>query len=187
MARLGWLLCLLLAGALHAAPGHRENGRESGRESGLERARPSQGMPSGADAVRPFVAGSLARVLANRAGKPFILGFWSLDCVHCGEEMKRLKALKQRHPGLDLVLVSTDGEIEPATLAAHLQAAGLGRAEQWVFADPVPERLRQEIDKRWYGELPRTYLYGRDGQVSAVSGLLNDDVLAPWLKRNLAP
>lgn len=174
MARLGWLLCLFLAGTLHAAPGSWAGGHLS------------PGDASGAAAVRPFVAGSLARVVAARAGKPFVLGFWSLDCVHCGEEMKRLKALQQRHPDLDLVLVSTDGEVEPSVLASHLRAAGLGRAEQWVFADPVPERLRQEIDSRWYGELPRTYLYGRDGQVSAVSGLLGDEVLAPWLKRNLA-
>ena len=38
---------------------------------------------------------------------------------------------------------------------------GLGKVEQWVFADPMPERLRFEIDRRWYGELPRTHFYDR--------------------------
>lgn len=156
----GWLLCLFCLGA-----------------SPVRAAGPVAEM-------RPFVAGSLARIVSAHQGKPFLLGFWSLDCVHCGAEMQLLKKLKARHPGLEVVLVATDANEDWSNLQAYLQAAGLGRVEQWAFADPVPERLRQEIDRRWYGELPRTYLYGRDGQVTAISGLLSEAALAPWLARN---
>ena len=134
--------------------------------------------------LRPFVAGSLQQIVTAHAGQPFLLGFWSLECVHCGDELKLLRQLQQRHPGLGLVLVSTDGEADWANLQAHLQAAGLGQVEQWVFADPMPERLRLEIDRRWYGELPRTYLHGRDGSVTAVSGVLSAKLLLPWLRQN---
>jgi hypothetical protein len=44
------------------------------------------------------------------------------------------------------------------------------------------ERLRHEIDKRWYGELPRTYLRGREGRLEAVSGVLGEERLAQWLR-----
>lgn len=134
--------------------------------------------------MRPFVAGSLQQIVAAHAGKPFLLGFWSLDCVHCSDELKLLRQLQQRHPGIGLVLVATDGETDWASLQAHLQVAGLGQVEQWVFADPMPERLRQEIDRRWYGELPRTYLHGRDGSVTAVSGGVSAKLLQPWLRQN---
>ena len=30
----------------------------------------------------------------------------------------------------------------------------MANAEQWVFAEDMPERLRHEIDGRWYGEVP---------------------------------
>lgn len=33
-----------------------------------------------AEALRPFKLGSLSEITAQRAGKPFILLFWSLDC-----------------------------------------------------------------------------------------------------------
>ncbi|MDE2583822.1 MAG: TlpA family protein disulfide reductase [Betaproteobacteria bacterium] len=134
--------------------------------------------------MRPFVAGSLQQIVAAHAGKPFLLGFWSLDCVHCGDELALLQRLHKDHPNLALVLVATDGEMDWSGLQAHLQAAGLGQTEQWVFADAMPERLRQEIDRHWYGELPRTYLYGRDGRATAVSGVLSAKHLGPWLRQN---
>jgi len=142
------------------------------------------GAQAAENGMRPFVAGSLARIVAAHGGKPFVLGLWSLDCVHCGTEMQYLKKLRARHPRLEVVLVATDGQEDWDNLAAHVRAAGLGQTEQWVFADPVPERLRQEIDRRWFGELPRTYLYGRDGQATAISGVLSDQALGPWLARN---
>lgn len=134
--------------------------------------------------VRPFEVGSHAQIRTVREGRPFILSFWSIDCAHCPKELRTLGELKKRHPGIDIVLVSTDPLAETAMLANFAARQGLGQAEQWVFADPQPQKLRFEIDKRWWGELPRTYLFDADHKVVAFSGLMAEDALAGWVERN---
>jgi thiol-disulfide isomerase/thioredoxin len=147
----------------------------------------SAGLAAAAESVRPFVAGSLATIIAAREGKPFIVAFWSVACTHCPAELKMLGELKRQYPKLDVVLVAADTP-EQASATARLAASyGLGRVEQWVFADPMPERLRFEIDRRWYGELPRTQLYDGQHRIESVSGVVPRDKLLAWMKTHVQP
>lgn len=136
-------------------------------------------------AVRPFVPGSLAGIVAARQGKPFVLAFWSISCTHCPAELKTLGEMKRRHPRLDIVLVAADTPEDSAQTAQLAKSYGLGNVEQWIFADPMPERLRFEIDRRWYGELPRTHFYDRAHRIEAVSGLIPESRLQQWIRDNL--
>ncbi len=142
--------------------------------------------PAGAaeNVVRPFVAGSLAEIVAARAGKPFAMAFWSVGCAHCPAELKALGALKRQYPKLDVVLVAADSPDEAPEVARLAERFGLGRVEQWVFADPMPERLRFEIDRRWLGELPRTHLYDHLHRLESVSGVVSRRKLATWIRGN---
>ncbi len=140
---------------------------------------------SAAPDVRPFVAGSLGRIVAERQGKPFVLAFWSVSCTHCPQELRALGELKKRQPGLDIVLVAADSTEEAAQGAELATRFGLGRVEQWVFADEMPERLRFEIDPRWHGELPRTHFYDRAHRVEAVSGVVPARRLGAWVAANV--
>lgn len=133
--------------------------------------------------VRPFESGSHAKIRAAHAGQAFILGFWSLDCPHCPKELKALGELKKKHPEVEIVLVSTDALTETATLNDFVARHGLGNAEQWVFADAQSQKLRFEIDKRWWGELPRTYLFYPDGKTAAFSGTIATEAIEHWLSR----
>ncbi|MFN3397982.1 MAG: hypothetical protein ACK4ZS_05530, partial [Sulfurimicrobium sp.] len=45
-------------------------------------------LQSAGEPVRPFVAGSLAKILAARQGKPFVLAFWSVTCTYCPMELE---------------------------------------------------------------------------------------------------
>ena len=134
---------------------------------------------------RPFVSGSLQKIVAERQGKPFILAVWSVTCTHCPEELKALGKLKAAHPALDIVLVAADAPEDGPQAAALAKRYGLARAPQWVFADEAPERLRYEIDRRWHGELPRTYFYDRQHAVEAVSGRVPASQLAQWVRENV--
>ncbi|MEK7207078.1 MAG: TlpA disulfide reductase family protein [Pseudomonadota bacterium] len=136
-----------------------------------------------ANQPRPFVSGSQQQILAAHQGKPFILALWSLSCVHCQEELAMFSALLKKHPGLDIIFVSIDSPEQSEALTAALQRHGLGRAESWVFADNFTERLRYEIDRKWHGELPRTYFYGVDHSVEAASGKLDPARIELWLTR----
>lgn len=139
-------------------------------------------LPAAAQELRPFVAGSLKEIAAARQGKPFILGMWSLTCTHCRGELALLSDLVKKHPDLDLVLVATDTPEEGEAISATLRQSGLGGAEAWVFADPFAERLRFEIDPKWHGELPRTYLYDSSHKAQAFSGKPDPQQMARWVE-----
>jgi|KBSMisStandDraft_5_1062788.scaffolds.fasta_scaffold202056_2 thiol-disulfide isomerase/thioredoxin len=140
-----------------------------------------------AEAIRPFTPGSLSRVLAQREGKPFILVLWSLECQYCPTELKTLSELKRSHPKLDVVLIATDEVSDAPLLLSRTESYGIASAEQWVFAEDMPERLRLEIDGRWYGEVPRTYFYDRKHQREVKTGLVSKKFFEDWLARNAVP
>lgn len=136
-----------------------------------------------AEPLQPFVSGSLQQIVAAQRGKPFVLAFWSLDCSHCQGELQMFGKMLAKQPGVPLVLVSVDSPEQQAEITARLQKYGLSRQRAWVFADPNADKLRYEIDRRWYGELPRSYLYRADGSSEAVSGKLEARQLAAWLQQ----
>ena len=134
--------------------------------------------------IKPFVRGSYQKIVNARQGKPFILNFWSLTCSYCMVELEMLKKLAGKHPKLDLVLVSTDTPEEEKSVSATLAKFSLGKAEAWVFADSYTERLRFEIDKKWQGELPRSYFFSaRNNEVIAVSGKVEQEEVEQWIKK----
>lgn len=139
---------------------------------------------AGAADLRPFGRGEMVRLLAERQGRPFALTLWSIDCPHCKGTLRQLAALAQAQPQLDLVVVNTDNLGEKKTIAAMLDATGLAQRDTWVFGDEAPERLRFEIDRRWGGEMPRTYLFDGDHKVVAFSGPVAAEALQQWLARN---
>jgi thiol-disulfide isomerase/thioredoxin len=143
------------------------------------------GVVGAAESIRPFTSGSLKQVLASRANKPFILVLWSLDCQYCPTELKMLSELEKSHPGLDVVLIATDTIGDIPQLADRAANYGTAKFEQWVFAEDMPERLRQEIDGRWYGEVPRTYFYDQKHQRTVKMGLIGKPLVEEWLARNI--
>lgn len=132
--------------------------------------------------LKAFERGSAQAILDARAGRPFVLTFWSVDCVHCRAELAQLSALAQEYPDLDVVLVSTDTPAAVADILDVLRQYPLPRAERWVFADEFTERLRFEVDPRWRGELPRTYLHGPGKAVASISGRIEAQRMARWLQ-----
>jgi thiol-disulfide isomerase/thioredoxin len=133
--------------------------------------------------LRPFGKGEMARLLAEREGRPFILTLWSTDCPHCKTTLRELAGWAKRHPKLDLIVVNTDGADGSPLIASMLNGVGLGRRDTWTFAE-APERMRYEIDRRWGGELPRSYLFDGDHRFAAFSGPIEATALRQWAARN---
>ena len=135
--------------------------------------------------MAPFIGGSLQRIERQHKGKPFILAFWSASCTHCPTELKALGELSRKYPKLELILVATDTPAEAPELDRLAQDYGVGRHARWVFADAQPERLRYEIDRRWYGELPRTYFYDARGVRQGRSGVQPAEQLEQWVAEHV--
>lgn len=137
------------------------------------------------ESVHSFIPGSMEKILSTREGKPFILVFWSLDCQYCPNELKMLSKLKRQYTDrLDIILVATDTLDDAPQLISRAESYGIHEAEQWVFASSVSERLRFEVDKRWYGEVPRTHFYDRAHKRMVKTGLVDQKFVESWLARN---
>lgn len=133
--------------------------------------------------TRFFVRGSYERIVASHTGKPFIVSFWSLTCTNCREDLAMFGKLAKKYPNFKLVLVATDSPEQNKEIEQSLQRYRLERAESWVFADSYTERLRFEVDKEWYGELPRTYFYDAQGSVvTSLSGVLDHAQTERWIR-----
>ena len=134
--------------------------------------------------VHSFIPGSMEKILSTREGKPFILVFWSLDCQYCPTELKMLSKLKRQYTDrLDIILVATDTLDDAPQLISRAESYGIHEAEQWVFASSVSERLRFEVDKRWYGEVPRTHFYDRTHKRMVKTGSVDQKFVESWLAR----
>lgn len=136
-------------------------------------------------ASKPFVRGSQQAIVAAHRGKAFILALWSLECTHCRDDLALLGQLQSKYRSLPLVLVATDTPAQDRAIRQVLERYALQRTESWVFADSFVERLRFEIDPRWYGELPRTYFFEADGSATAVSGKIQAGQMERWLEEHI--
>lgn len=138
-----------------------------------------------AQELKPFVKGSFAAIRAAHAGKPLIVHVWALACPPCLAELPEWGRLAAANPQVRFVLIEADqprANAKPDPRAIErLRTAGLAGIENWAFADRFEDRLRFEIDPDWQGELPRTFLFTRDGTQSAFSGSFDPATLNHWI------
>lgn len=144
----------------------------------------AHGLSASAGELHPFTAQSLADIKGRFSGRPFMLTLWSLTCTHCAKELQLLGKLARTDKAMPLVIVSTDSPDDGKDIQAALLRFGLAHLDTWVFADAVPERLRQRIDPAWHGELPRSYLFDSTHRAEAHSGVLEEKKLKQWFAQS---
>ncbi len=130
----------------------------------------------------PFRGDSRAVIEQAHAGQAMILTFWSVDCAYCADDLALLGDVVRRHPQIALVTVNTDDDAAAGNASKMLNEAGLPVHARWRFAGHDIDRLRYQVDRKWYGELPRTYFYDTRHQVRAVSGKPAAEWLEGWLQ-----
>lgn len=130
---------------------------------------------------RAFNSDSIRQIEGEYIGKPFIIVLWEINCFPCHEELELLGVLKQSHPDINLVLVSTDNISLRSEINELMGKYQLTEVDSWLFSEPNVERLRYSIDPDWYGELPRNYFYDADSNRVAFSGKLTKKILDEWL------
>jgi len=124
------------------------------------------------------------KILDMYEGSAFLMVLWSVDCPPCIDELSMLGQLHQKHPGVNLVMVSTDTSIHAGEINQLMQLNGLGDVRQWVFDGDSVQAIRHAIDPSWYGELPRSYFHQGNHRRLAISGRLEEGVLSSWFKTN---
>ena len=136
--------------------------------------------------LKPFGRGSWHELTKAHAGRPTIVHFWGVTCGPCKVELPQLGAFMKHHPGIDMVTISADFVPDmPAATRAMLERSGLALAENWIF-EGFADRLRFEIDPTWQGDIPRTLLITREGEMTTIEGSAEMADLAKWSARQLA-
>lgn len=132
-------------------------------------------VQAGESFTKTFNSGSYQQILRENAAQPFVLAVWSVDCPSCIKDMSVLSQIRQGHPELKIILLSTDEPSATSEAKNILARHELGDLENWIFGSDDPQKLRYEIDPGWYGELPRTYFFNAEHGRVGKSGALRID------------
>ena len=133
--------------------------------------------------LRVFDPAGMRAIEKEHAGDRFIVAVWSTDCPPCRRELSLLGAFRAEHPGVPVVLIATDPPENAELVERVLESFDLPGADFWLFGDSGADRLRYTIDSGWRGEMPRSYLYDRDGSRVGLSGPISKDLLESWLEQ----
>ncbi|WP_305264142.1 hypothetical protein [Nitrosomonas sp.] len=114
-------------------------------------------------------------MLKNKADKPFMLVIWSTTCSSCMEKMTLLSDLTKIRPEVNIVMLATDDVSANDLIQTVLAKNELTNLEHWIFAEENAQKLRYEIDPKWYGELPRTYFLNKNHERHGISGALSSE------------
>ena len=130
---------------------------------------------NGQTVLKPFTSGSYQQLLVNNANNPFMLVVWSVDCSSCLKEMALLSDIQKNNPNIKMIMLATDELSANEQIEQILKQQQLDGIENWVFADENSQKLRFEIDPKWYGELPRTYFFDSAHQRTGISGVMSKE------------
>ena len=125
--------------------------------------------------VKTFNPGSYQQILRENAGQAFVLAIWSVDCPSCIKDMTVLSQIRQSHPNLKIIMLSTDEPANTSEAKNILARHQLNDLENWIFGSDDAQKLRYEIDPSWYGELPRTYFFSSAHSRIGKSGALTTE------------
>lgn len=125
--------------------------------------------------LNAFAAGSYQQILASNANQPFMLVIWSVNCSSCLKDMELLSNIHKSRPELKMIMLAADDLSVTEQIQQILGKSQLSGIDNWVFAEENTQKLRFEIDPKWYGELPRTYFFDKTHQRTGVSGVLSKE------------
>jgi thiol-disulfide isomerase/thioredoxin len=134
--------------------------------------------------LRVFDPDSMRAIEREYAGSPFIVALWATDCPPCRHELALLSGFSADHPEVPVVLIATDPYDNAEDVDEVLESFALPGADTWCFGGAGAERLRYTIDPDWRGEMPRSYLYGKDGERLGISGPISRELLQNWLRKS---
>lgn len=132
--------------------------------------------------LKHFASGSYQQLLKQYADKPIVVMIWSIHCTICLEKMPLLSELRKNKPDINLIMIATDDVSATNQVRSILNENKLDQVDNWIFADANPQKLRYEIDPKWYGEVPRTYFLDKDHQRVGISGSVPRETMETMIR-----
>ena len=141
-------------------------------------------------AVTPADAPALKKAIAAQKGHVVLVNFWATWCGPCVAEFPAIVKAghKYRAQGLTVISVSADSAKDLHTKVEPFLAKQGATFPAYLEKSADPEDFINALDPAWQGDLPRTFIYDRQGRrVKTLTGEQTAQSLAaaitPYLKR----
>ena len=132
--------------------------------------------------IKPYQAGDWSTIANGTNGVPPIaIHFWGVTCPACVKEMPLWGNFLKSNPSAKVIFIQVD-DVNLESMQLMLTKAGLQNANNFYVAGPFDERLRYEIDPKWHGETPTTFLMYKNGKLVRKTGLVNFQKLQNSIK-----
>jgi len=122
--------------------------------------------------LQSFEIDSFEQIVNAKNKQDHLVILWSFDCPPCIKELQKISDLHQQYPDYQLTLINTDSVDEQVRVKKLIQQYNLAGLDNWGFANIDEEKLRFDIDPRWFGDLPRSYFFPLEGKVKRLRGAL---------------
>jgi thiol-disulfide isomerase/thioredoxin len=122
--------------------------------------------------LQSFEIDSFEQIVNAKNQQDHLVILWSFDCPPCIKELQKISDLHQQYPEYQLTLINTDSIDEQGRVKKLIQQYNLAGLDNWGFANIDEEKLRFDIDPRWFGDLPRSYFFPLQGKVKRLRGAL---------------
>jgi len=132
--------------------------------------------------IHAFDKGSFDEIQQANLGQPHIVLFWAESCAFCMKEMAMLGKLLINGRQFKVTTIGTDFGLDDQMIETLHRLKGLADIDKWIFANPVVESLYFDVDKRWRGELPLTFLFDSEGNDIKHRGALSEQQVLAWLE-----
>ncbi len=141
-------------------------------------------------AVTPADAPTIKRAIAAQKGHVVLVNFWATWCGPCVAEFPAVVQISRQYKtrGLATFAVSADSARDLHTKVEPFLAKQGAAFPTYLERSADPEDFINAFDASWQGDLPRTFIYDRNGKrVKTLTGEQTAQSLAaaiqPYLKR----
>jgi thiol-disulfide isomerase/thioredoxin len=131
--------------------------------------------------LKPYQAGDWKAITKAANGEPLAIHFCGVTCPACVKEMPQWGQFLKANPNAKVVFIQVD-DVSIENILKMLNKAGLEKVNSYYVVAPFDERLRYEIDPKWYGETPTTILIDKNGKATRKTGLVDFQKLSIALK-----
>jgi thiol-disulfide isomerase/thioredoxin len=122
--------------------------------------------------LKPYQKGDWSTILSAAQGRPLAIHFWGVTCPTYIKEMPQWGAFLKANPNARIVFMQVD-DVSLEDMRKMLKKADLVNAKNYYISGAFDERLRYEIDPKWHGETPTTFLVGQNSKIARKTGTIN--------------